>query len=317
MDREDKQLKKVIWVVLNPVAGNASAADIRAALERHFSGNEWSYEIYETTGEEDVAELTRKACQDGANLVIAAGGDGTVAGAVNGLVHSGIPLGIVPVGTGNGLARALKIPLEMESALALIAGEHELFTIDAMQVDEQFFTLNVSVGISARAMRKTPAETKRRFGMAAYVWSILGETFGFSPRRFTLTLDTHQVEVTASEILVSNGVLLVEPPKPLGPPESFNDGYLDVYVITASALGDYLRMLWELVSKPNNRKQDLRNLTVKEKIVIDHPGRPQPVQADGELIGKTPVEILLVKDAVAVITPKNLSKNGDSDESKT
>jgi YegS/Rv2252/BmrU family lipid kinase len=311
-DRENEPagLSRRVYVVVNPVAGHASAGEIRSALERHFEGQGWSVEIYETTGEENVAELTRQACGRGFDLVVAAGGDGTVAGVVNGLVHRDVPLGILPVGTGNGLARALNIPLTLDSSLALLTGGHELLPIDAMQVGEAYYLLNVSAGISARAMRRTPPEIKRRFGMLAYVWTIVGEALGFQPRRFNLSIDGHQVEVRAAEILVSNGAPLQEDSPLLGRREDFGDGQFDIFVITARSLLDYLRILWDLIQGPANRKTDLRRLTMKECLRIEALRRPQPVQADGEVVGYTPVEVRLVPGPVRVIVPEQESIAG-------
>jgi YegS/Rv2252/BmrU family lipid kinase len=291
------------FIVLNPIAGHASAEEIRSAFERFLIDRGWTCEVYETTGEEDVAEIARSACKEGYDLIVAAGGDGTVAGVVNGLVHSAIPLGIVPVGTGNGLARALGIPLEVESAIELLAGENRVIQIDALQVGEEFYILNVSAGISGKAMRKTEPEQKRRFGMLAYVRTILQEALGFRPRPFRLQVDGLNLHVRATEILVSNGALLKESPLPLGSPDSYSDGQFDVYIITARTALDYIKILWDLILKPVEDNPDLHNIVVKKNIRIESLGPPQPVQADGESIGQTPVEIQVAVGAVRVIAP--------------
>jgi YegS/Rv2252/BmrU family lipid kinase len=291
------------FIVLNPIAGHASADEIRSTLDRFLVERGWSCEVYETTGEENVAELTRNASKEEYDLIVAAGGDGTVAGVVNGLVQSDIPLGVVPVGTGNGLARALGVPLELERAIELLAGEHRIVEIDALQVGEEYYILNVSAGISGKAMRKTEPEQKRRFGMLAYVWTILQETLGFRPRPFRIQVDGRNLQVRATEILVSNGALLKESPVPLGTPESYGDGQFDVYIITARTALDYIRILWDLILKPVEDNPDLHNIVVKQSIRIEAMGAPQPVQADGETLGQTPVEVKVARGAVRVITP--------------
>lgn len=311
MDSGGAQRFQKIYIILNPIAGHSSAEELRNSIESCFNHSGLTFEIYETTGKEDVAEITRAACQKGADLVIAAGGDGTVAGVVNGLKNSGIPLGIVPVGTGNGLGRALSIPLEPEAALAVIAGDHKTIKLDAMQVGDQFYNLNVSAGLSARAMRDTPVAVKRRFGMLGYAWTIIKEFISVRPRRFSLNVDGHAVNISASEILVSNGAFLKEPPFPLGPPESFNDGQFDIYILTARSLASYLRIVWNFIFYAG-RKSDLRHLTVTEKVSIDTIHHPQPVQADGEVIGHTPVEIKVVHDALTVIVPKETPSSNNS-----
>ncbi len=99
----DNSSRKV-FAVFNPEAGNADQSDeIRSALASHFTQPQWTTEIYEMTGKEDVPAICRAACERGASLVVAAGGDGTVVGVANGLVHSRVPLGILPLGTGNDL----------------------------------------------------------------------------------------------------------------------------------------------------------------------------------------------------------------------
>ena len=260
-----KQKTNQLYVVLNPIAGQSDAGLLKNTLEEAFAKEGWTLDVYETTGGEDVAELTRAAIERGAELVVAAGGDGTVAGVVNGLANSGVPLGILPVGTGNGLARALGIPLGVEDALALLVGGHEIVNMDAMQVGDKYYILNVSAGISARSMQETPPEQKRRFGMLAYAWTIAKQVMGFQPRSFSLELDGHQVQVQATEVLISNGAVLKEPPFPLGPRQKFNDGVFDVYIITASNLSDYIRILWDLIFNRTGRKKELRTLTVNDE----------------------------------------------------
>ena len=76
------------------------------------------------TGKEDLKKITRSACDNGFNLIIAAGGDGTVAGVVNGLVGTQVPMAIIPLGTGNGVARAMKIPLNLKDAVEVLSGEN-------------------------------------------------------------------------------------------------------------------------------------------------------------------------------------------------
>jgi predicted polyphosphate/ATP-dependent NAD kinase len=129
-DLLDRETRPKALVVLNPVAGNSDASIVRQALEENLGNGDWYYEIYETTGQERLADVVRAALGQDFDVFVAAGGDGTVSGVVNGLIHSKHPLGIIPVGTGNTLARELDIPLNIEDALGILIGEHEVRTID-------------------------------------------------------------------------------------------------------------------------------------------------------------------------------------------
>ena len=135
------QLQQKVFVVYNPKAGREDQADeIRAALTRHFTPPRWMPELDETTGKEDVAEICRAACRRGASLVIAAGGDGTLVGVANGLLNSSVPLGIVPMGTGNYLARGpADARGKLDEAFGGVGGDHVVRHVDALKVGERCF----------------------------------------------------------------------------------------------------------------------------------------------------------------------------------
>jgi YegS/Rv2252/BmrU family lipid kinase len=291
-----------VFVVLNPMAGNSAAADVRAALDRHFSAEAWTQEVYETTGDEQVADIVRAALERGCDLVVAAGGDGTVSEVAEALVHTDIPLGIIPVGTANVLARELELPLDLEGACALLAGEHTTNNIDAMQVGDKAFFLQIGVGIDSLMIRDTDRDAKRRFGRAAYLWTALKWLIGYQPRRFTIAADGRRLRPRAAQVLIANGGVLGMPPFSWGPHIRPDDGRIDVCVVSARALSDYLRVGWQVLIGHRRRGQNIRYYTAERSVVIDA-DRPLPVQADGEILGDTPVQVQVIPDAVAVVVP--------------
>jgi diacylglycerol kinase (ATP) len=297
-----------VFVVFNPTAGQEGQSDeIRAALARHFVAPRWTPEIHETTGEEDVTAICRGACARGASLVIAAGGDGTLVGVANGLVYSQVPLGIIPLGTGNNLARALRIPLTLNEAVELLVSDHAVMEVDALKVGERYFFSNVSVGISAKMANETKPANKKRFGRLAYVLAMIKRSSIFRLRRYTLTLDGQPRSILAAEVLISNTTMLVKPPFLFGPPETLNDGQLEIYVVTARTLLDYVRLVWALFTRPGKPAAKLSHWAAKQSARIDAIRRSPLVQADGEMIGHTPVEIRLAPKAIRVIIPKPAS----------
>jgi YegS/Rv2252/BmrU family lipid kinase len=298
-----KQSRRKIFTILNPVAGRSGDANIHELLDKQLTDRGIDYEIYETTGEGEISEVSRRARQSGFDIVVAAGGDGTVAAVLNGLVHSEVPMGILPVGTGNGLARALKIPLKVEEALQTITDEHQVLDLDTMRVGKRYFVMNVSIGISSRAMKDTPPDEKQKKGLLAYVQTILEDLEEVETSRFQLTIDGHELQVDASEVLVSNGKIIKKPPFLFGTRETMSDGRLDINVLKAKQTREYLQLAWDLLVDPEKSKSVLKDLTVREKVRIQVQGAPQPVQADGELIGESPVEVVLVPKSVHVIAP--------------
>lgn len=118
-------------IILNPIAGKKSSGVVSESLRKHFSGV-IDYEVYETKEQDKVGDIVRTRLDEGFDLVVAAGGDGTVSAVTGGLVGTSVPLGIIPIGTGNILARELGLPIDIDKAVTLIASAPHSRKIDIM-----------------------------------------------------------------------------------------------------------------------------------------------------------------------------------------
>lgn len=296
-----------VYVVFNPVAGNAAQADtVRAALKKHFAPPEWDCEVYETTGkeDEDIPALCRAAVKKGAKMVVSAGGDGTVVGVANGLIHSNVPMGILPLGTGNDLARILQVPLELEAALDVLSGENEVVELDTLNANGCYYLSNVSVGITPEMMGGTKSEQKKRFGRLAYIWTMFKQSKIFDMRHYRLIVDDQPQQVNAVEIMISNSTLFEAPPQLFGSLDTLKDGTIEVYWLKAKSWRDYLQLAWGLIRRPGQSDSKMTHLEAKNNIRIESVRHSQLVQADGEVIGQTPVDVRLEQKALRVIKPK-------------
>ncbi len=294
---------KKIFVILNPMAGTSVVDDVRRALDHHFVPGETTCEVHETGKGDAVEEIAREAQGRGYDMVVAAGGDGTVSAVAEGLVGTETPLGIVPLGTANVLARELGIPVELEGACQLLAGAHGVTNIDAMKVGEKHYFTQVGIGIDAMMIRDTTREDKRRFGRIAYIWTALRSLVGFQPRRFLIKADDKQERPRVSQIVIANCGILGQPPFRWGPNIEPDDGQLDVCIVRAQTVVDYLALGWHVVRGQHKQSANVRYLRARRQIDIET-RRPLPVQADGEIIGETPVQVQLVAAAVRVIVPE-------------
>ena len=220
--------------------------------------------------------------------MIAAGGDGTVSAVADALAGSGTPMGILPMGTANVLARELEIPLDVDAAARLLVDDHDVVAIDAMRVGGRHYLTQVGVGLDALMIRDTPTEQKRRFGKLAYLWSAAKHLVGFQPRRFTLEIDGKTIKRSASQVVVANVGTLGQPPFRWGPDIRVDDGTLDVFVSKARTLLHYLRLAWHVVTRQHKADPNVRYYQARRSVAIAT-RRPVPVQADGEVIGETPV----------------------------
>ena len=290
------------FVVLNP-ATSTKGSEHR--LCQHLSDAGWTVELYTTTGEECVAEVVRARLDGppGVDMVVAAGGDGTVSGAADGVAQTDVPLGIVPLGTGDTFARELGIPLDSKAALDLMTGDHSVAEIDAMAVGDRFFVLNVSIGISGLMMRDTARVDKRRFGRMAYVWTGLKKLFGYQPHQFVLSVDGEDERVIrASEIAIVNSGALGDPSLRWSPQVELDDGRIDLCVVRARSILDYLSLALAVILRRHREEPGIRHRIVEREVVVDTQS-DLPVQADGEYIGAAPVEVAVVPGAVRVVVP--------------
>lgn len=297
-----------VFVVLNPKSGSF-AVEVREILCRHFGDEEsGACNIHVLDEGHDVKALVREAIADGAGLVIAAGGDGTVASVADGLIAAGseVPMGILPLGTANVLARELGLPLDPDETCKVYTGEHEIATLDVMRVGGRPFFTQVGIGLDSLMIRDTDTESKQRLGRVAYLWTAARQLAGFSPRRFELAVDDDPPRrMRASEVLVANVGTLGQPPFRWGPDIRPDDGELTVCVVRARSALDYLRLGCNVLRGAQRRDPTTRYFRARRRVRVDMVrGRePLPVQGDGEIIGQTPVEIAIQPGAVRVVVP--------------
>jgi diacylglycerol kinase (ATP) len=290
------------FIILNPASGKQASEPINEAINRYFTNSHIDYEIYETKKDDKPGDIVRKRLTEGFDLVIAAGGDGTVSAVIDGLIGSHAALAIIPAGTENLLARDLTLPLEIEKAVEIIAGPHKFRKIDAMRIGERAYILNVSLGISASVISGTTPKSKSRFGRIAYVWTGISKIFTFRNRYLVVTIDGKVHTVRAIEASISNCGLLSKVLYPKGPDVRIDDGHLDVYIMSLKTLLDYPRYLFEMITRRPSKR--LSHFINSEKSVSIRSRVPLPVQADGDIIGTTPIEVELLAGELTVLVPE-------------
>jgi diacylglycerol kinase (ATP) len=291
-------------VVLNPVAGHSDPEALRHAVEEHFHKRGAAYELYETSGDGRVADVVRQALERGVDTVVAAGGDGTVSAVATGLGHSDARLAIVPVGTGNALARDLGIPQDVDQALELLAGRGRIQVVDALHVAKRVLLLNVGAGISAQMMRDADSDQKRRWGRIAYLWVGLGRFLQSRMRHFQVTVDGQIHRVHATEVMALNSAAIGAPYLRWGEKVRPDDGQVDVYAIRARSARDYVRLAWDMLLGRWGELARVQHWRARDRVLI-HTEDPVPVQGDGDLLGHTPVDVRIAPRSVHIVVPES------------
>jgi YegS/Rv2252/BmrU family lipid kinase len=298
----DFQQKPRTYVVINPVAGVSQAEAVREKIQTALQARGFPVEMYETTGKEDLKQHIRDAVKKGFKLFISAGGDGTLSSVIDGLVGTELPLVIIPTGTWNALARALDIPLQIDQAVDLLFQEHQIRTIDAMQVNDNFFVLSVSAGVGSLTMKDVEREEKRRLGKLADLRKALAELLEFRAFRFEVRIDGKLSKFRASELMVANTSILGLKALQLDPSIRMDDGKLNVCRIYANTLADYLRLATSMLR--NDQKRNWNVLCVESQTEVEIRSRDKlPVQGDGDLIGYLPITVKIRPKAIRILTP--------------
>jgi diacylglycerol kinase family enzyme len=301
-------------IILNPVAGEGNPDHIKEVIQSCFS--QGSYDLYETTGEESLQQVVKTAVQEeDYGWVAAVGGDGTVSEAASGLAGTKIPLLVIPAGTGNALAQELGIPQEPEAACQLLE-KGQIRILDGMQVDDRHYFLQLGIGLESVTMQNTPSEQKNRWGVLAYLWTAAKEAIGWHPHHFTLTVDGQPHNRKASELVIANtrhiGVFGLEWQGIISP----DDGRLDIVLVRAKSLLDYVRTVWALF-KGNQQDSDLIQFFTAYEMVQVESKRPLPIHGDGEILAeKTMIKATVNPSILSVIVPENLSNLEEIDKPK-
>lgn len=288
--------KKRALLLLNPRArtGDGPIDEVKAVLTR--SG----IELLEASRSDDetLSDLiSRKA--DQVDMVILGGGDGTLNAAANGLVHTGLPLGVLPLGTANDFARTIGLPQEpVEAAKVIAEGKQQI--IDVGEVNGHLFFNVASIGFSAELAKELTGEAKKRWGVLGY--GIIAARLLMRSRVFTAHLD-HDGEtekIRTMQVSVGNGRhygggMTVQEDA------TADDGWLDFYSLEVDHWWRLLKLLPSLRSGTQAQWDDVRAFKTTE--VTIRTSRPRAVNTDGELTTYTPARFRIRPKAVHVFAP--------------
>ncbi len=288
-----------LQVILNPAAGQDEA--VLPTLNRVFREADIEWDVSLTHERGDARRLAREAVQAGAELVAAYGGDGTVMETASGLIGSDVPLGILPGGTANVMAIELGVPRELEAAARLLlAPDVERRALDVGRVGEEHFLLRLGTGFEAVVIEGAERELKDRMGTLAYILSAIKALREPPQTTYRLLLDDESVQIEGMSCLVANSGNLGIPGLALHPKIDVSDGLLDVVVIRQADF-DTLISLAASVAGVENVPESLPHWQVRRVRIESDP--VQDVQADGEMIGETPIEVEVVPQALQVVVP--------------
>ena len=290
-------------LIANPAAARTDARAV-TAIRDTLRGGGWTVEVRATAQAGDARRFAREATEQGFDALVCYGGDGTAMEIAAGAADGGIPLGLVPGGTGNLLAGNLRLPRGAAAAARVIlAGRTAAIDLGTVERPDgtHYFAVCSGTGFDARLMARTGAAEKRRWKMAAYVMRAFATLPDVTSPLHRVTVDGVAHELPAAMVLVANCGELVPPFLRLRDNVAPDDGWLDVLVLRAEGALESLSAFFELLRRPRNGARRLwfgRGRTVRVEVLE---GPPRPMQLDGEPAGDAPFEARLLPGALRVI----------------
>ncbi|MFC4589149.1 diacylglycerol/lipid kinase family protein [Sphaerisporangium corydalis] len=253
-------------------------AEVTAELARHG----WAEPLWlETTAEDPGVGMAKQAVSEGAELVFASGGDGTVRACAEGLMGTQVPMAILPAGTGNLLARNLKLPTALEDAVRT-GVEGETRALDLGMIDGRPFTVMAGIGLDASMADSTSDGVKAKIGWLAYVGGLV-KHLGDHPFQVTLCLDGRTtIRRRAMMVLIGNvgqlqgGLRLLPDAEP-------DDGRLDILILAPRTPMDWLRVVGHVMTRSQRYDRRAERYTAERAKIDVEPAVLH--ECDGDPIG--------------------------------
>ncbi len=298
-----RQEKRSIRFIVNPFSGRKTNQNISEIIHSAINSEIYNYEICLTKSEGHAKQLSREAIEAGIHIVVAVGGDGTINEVASQIINSETIFGIIPVGSGNGLARHMGIPLSVPKAIQLI-NESNITSIDTATINEKPFVSIAGIGFDALVAEKFSESNKR--GFFSYLRIVIQEYFNYKPRKYVIQFnDGKRLEVRAFFISFANSSQFGYNTS-IAPHAKLDDGKLDVCIVQKPRIFD-MPTVANLLLLKRIHKSSLVKIIPSSGLQVIRSERA--INLDGEAVKlKKKLEIKVKPLSLKIIIPKNDSK---------
>ncbi|MCK4934029.1 MAG: diacylglycerol kinase family lipid kinase [Simkaniaceae bacterium] len=294
--------KKKILFIINPKAGISKKSTTEAAIVKHLDHDQFNYKIAYTKGPKDATLISNKAVLEKTDIIVAVGGDGTVNEVAKGLIATQSTLAIIPKGSGNGLARHLKIPMREKNAIKLI-NELHCKHIDTVRINDDSYIGVAGVGFDAQVSLAFEKFGKR--GPASYLMVVISELQRYQPKEYELVIDGTLVHEQAFLITFANSAQYGNNVI-IAPQARIDDGFLDVMIIKDFPKHATAGIVHELLNKKLDNSKYTKTYRCQE-VIIKKPY--SQIHIDGEPSSYTEsVFIRVMPSSLKILTPETSKK---------
>jgi diacylglycerol kinase family enzyme len=291
-------MEKRLLFVINPISGDIDKSESEQLLRDFCTVNHFDFHLYQTTGEDDKSQLQQEIERVHPDAVIAVGGDGTVNLAGTALIGKDIALGIVPLGSGNGLSKDLKIPQDFEAALEVIAG-FNVHPIDTLELNGHPSLHLSDAGFNALIVKRFSEGEKR--GLASYAFHVVREYVNYQPRYYEIKTDREEYKGKAFMVTVANANMFGSNAT-INPTGKVDDGEFEVCILEEFPKAEGVAILYDLFTAGIHTSLRSQILHCRQASIFNAEG--EVTQIDGEPIdlGKH-IEVRIRPASLRVILP--------------
>lgn len=299
-------IMKKARLIYNPTSGRELAKKNIAYILDRLEEAGYEASAYATKGKGDATKGARKAVKRKFDMVIAAGGDGTINEVINGLAEQEYRprLGVLPLGTTNDFARAVNIPRDIVKACDVLCGGYDM-PIDIGKVNDRFFINIAGAGKLTELTYDVPSKLKTMLGQMAYYMKGIEMLPSIRPTNVTIDYDDRTFSGNIMMILVSN-TNSVGGFEKLAPEASLNDGKFDLIILKEANLAEFIRLA-SLATRGEHMK-DPKVIYAQASRIRIHTHERMQLNIDGEYGGDLPSEIVNLYQHLHLMVPKEVAE---------
>ncbi|MDR2854146.1 MAG: YegS/Rv2252/BmrU family lipid kinase [Prevotellaceae bacterium] len=292
--------RKKVKVIINPVAGTKSKKSIVESIGHLIDSERFDVEIVYTEYKGHATEITSDAIKNNTDIVLAVGGDGTINEIAKALIDTEVALGIVPCGSGNGLARDLNIPMNVQKALKVL-NEAYVKKIDYGIANDNVFFCTCGVGFDAKVSEKALTQTKR--GLLMYAKNCLSVFSHFKPEKYKITYEGGVFEDEAFVVTCAN-ISQYGNNAYIAPYADWQDGKMNITILKPLSVLNAPKVVVQMFTKKlANNAKFVEYITPEAVIEMEKEG---VMHLDGSaiVIDKKEIHVKIIKQGLNVIVPK-------------
>lgn len=290
--------KKLIWFIINPVSGIGKQKTVEKLLPDILDKDKYDYEIKHTSDRGDARKIAKEAVKSKIDIVVAVGGDGTISEVASGLVNSDVELGVVPAGSGNGMARGLQIPMLPRKAIKVL-NNYTIVKIDTGSINGKIFANSSGVGFDALISKRFHGLKYR--GLKNYVRLVAEEYFSYKPQTYTLEVEDKKLEIKAWIVSFANSPQYGNNAQ-IAPGAIVNDKLLDVVIVRRAPFFALPFMIYRLFKGTLDKSKYIETFrAAKVRLTMENEAGVH-LDGDPHELGKE-LKVEVVPQSVKVIVP--------------